>query len=115
VAGTAVKGRVLERVKGGLAVDIGVRAFLPGSIADTRPLKNLDVLKGRELDFASWVSTRSAATSFRARRSSKRPPKRRRRTPPRRWPGRPVKGVVKNLTEYGAFVDPPAASTACCT
>jgi small subunit ribosomal protein S1 len=48
---TSVKGRVLERVKGGLSVDIGVRAFLPGSIADSRPLKNLDVLKGRELEF----------------------------------------------------------------
>ena len=50
-SGAPVKGRVLERVKGGLAVDIGVRAFLPGSIADIRPLKNLDVLRGRELEF----------------------------------------------------------------
>ena len=45
------KGKVLERVKGGLSVDIGVRAFLPGSLADIRPLKNLDVLRGRELEF----------------------------------------------------------------
>ena len=47
-SGAPVRGRVIERVKGGLSVDIGVRAFLPGSIADTRPLKNLDVLRGRE-------------------------------------------------------------------
>jgi len=44
-----VVGRVIERVKGGLAVDIGVRAFLPGSQVDLRPVRNLDSLKGQEL------------------------------------------------------------------
>ena len=44
-----VIGRVIERVKGGLAVDIGVRAFLPGSQVDVRPVRNLDALKGQEL------------------------------------------------------------------
>ncbi len=44
-----VIGRVIERVKGGLAVDIGVRAFLPGSQVDIRPVRNLDALKGQEL------------------------------------------------------------------
>ena len=44
-----VVGRVIERVKGGLAVDIGVRAFLPGSQVDVRPVRNLDALKGQEL------------------------------------------------------------------
>src|SRR5207245_10057611 len=44
-----VVGRVIERVKGGLAVDIGVRAFLPGSQVDLRPVRNLDTLKGQEL------------------------------------------------------------------
>src|SRR5262245_47017886 len=44
-----VVGRVIERVKGGLAVDIGVRAFLPGSQADMRPVRNLDSLRGQEL------------------------------------------------------------------
>ena len=41
-----VTGRVIERIKGGLAVDIGVRAFLPGSQVDVRPVRNLDSLKG---------------------------------------------------------------------
>ena len=44
-----VVGKVLERVKGGLAVDIGVRAFLPGSQVDIRPVRNLDALKGQDL------------------------------------------------------------------
>src|SRR4030066_1812234 len=44
-----VIGRVIERIKGGLAVDIGVRAFLPGSQVDMRPVRNLDALKGQEL------------------------------------------------------------------
>ena len=44
-----VVGRVIERVKGGLAVDIGVRAFLPGSQVDVRPVRNLDALRGQEL------------------------------------------------------------------
>ncbi|MBL8112551.1 MAG: 30S ribosomal protein S1 [Acidobacteria bacterium] len=107
VAGTAVKGRVLERVKGGLAVDIGVRAFLPGSIADTRPLKNLDVLKGRELDFrvvgldkkrGNIVLSRKAILEEAAETKKKDAAE-------ALASGRPVKGVVKNLTEYGAFVD----------
>src|SRR5205823_8374132 len=44
-----VIGRVIERIKGGLAVDIGVRAFLPGSQIDIRPVRNLDALRGQEL------------------------------------------------------------------
>ena len=44
-----VLGRVIERIKGGLAVDIGVRAFLPGSQVDVRPVRNLDALRGQEL------------------------------------------------------------------
>ena len=44
-----VIGRVIERIKGGLAVDIGVRAFLPGSQIDVRPVRNLDALNGQEL------------------------------------------------------------------
>ena len=48
--GTTVKGRVIERIKGGLAVDIGVRAFLPGSQIDLRPVRNLDSLRGEEFE-----------------------------------------------------------------
>ena len=48
--GSIVKGRVIERIKGGLAVDIGVRAFLPGSQIDVRPVRNLDSLRGEEFE-----------------------------------------------------------------
>src|SRR5688500_16277683 len=48
--GAVVKGRVIERIKGGLAVDIGVRAFLPGSQIDLRPVRNLDSLRGQEFE-----------------------------------------------------------------
>lgn len=105
--GTPVHGRVLERVKGGLSVDIGVRAFLPGSIADTRPLKNLDVLRGRELDFkvvgfdkkrGNIVLSRKAILEELAEVKKKEAGE-------ALASGRPVRGVVKNLTEYGAFID----------
>ena len=45
-----IRGRVVERIKGGLSVDIGIRAFLPGSQIDTRPIKNLDSLRGKEIE-----------------------------------------------------------------
>src|SRR5437867_13386771 len=45
-----IRGRVVERIKGGLSVDSGVRAFLPGSQIDVRPVKNLDALRGKEIE-----------------------------------------------------------------
>src|SRR5213596_521161 len=51
-ADQAISGRVVDRVKGGLSVDVGgVKAFLPGSLIDTKPVKNLDALRGQELKF----------------------------------------------------------------
>src|SRR6185436_11037179 len=51
-ADEAITGRVLDRVKGGLQVDVGgVKAFLPGSLIDTKPVKNLDALRGHEMKF----------------------------------------------------------------
>ncbi|MEE8537553.1 MAG: S1 RNA-binding domain-containing protein, partial [Acidobacteriota bacterium] len=46
--GRPIMGRVIERIKGGLAVDVGVRAFLPGSLVDMRPVRNLDAMRGKE-------------------------------------------------------------------
>src|SRR5260370_20815104 len=46
----AMKGIVVERVKGGVSVDIGVKAFMPGSQVDTHPVRNLDTLKGHEIE-----------------------------------------------------------------
>src|SRR5215475_13175774 len=62
-SGTPVQGRVVEVVKGGLAVDVGVRAFLPGSQVDLRPVKNLASLMGQSIRPRSSSSTAAAATS----------------------------------------------------
>jgi small subunit ribosomal protein S1 len=49
--GRVIKGRVTDRIKGGLTVDVGLRAFLPGSLVDMKPVKNLEALRGQELEF----------------------------------------------------------------
>src|SRR5512140_379052 len=106
-SGTPVKGRVLERVKGGLAVDIGVRAFLPGSIADIRPLKNLDVLRGRELEFRVVGLDKKRGNIVLSRKAilEEVADARKKEAAEALAEGRTMRGVVKNLTEYGAFVD----------
>jgi len=103
----AVKGKVLERVKGGLSVDIGVRAFLPGSLADIRPLKNLDVLRGRELEFriVSFDKKRGNIVLSRKALMEEVAEAKKAEAAQALADGRTLHGVVKNLTEYGAFVD----------
>ena len=103
----AVKGKVLERVKGGLSVDIGVRAFLPGSLADIRPLKNLDVLRGRELEFriVSFDKKRGNIVLSRKALMEEVAEAKKSEAAQALADGRTLHGVVKNLTEYGAFVD----------
>jgi small subunit ribosomal protein S1 len=101
------KGKVLERVKGGLSVDIGVRAFLPGSLADIRPLKNLDVLRGRELEFriVSFDKKRGNIVLSRKALMEEVAEGRKLEAAKALADGRTLHGTVKNLTEYGAFVD----------
>jgi small subunit ribosomal protein S1 len=106
-ANASVRGRVLERVKGGLSVDIGVRAFLPGSIADSRPLKNLDVLKGRELEFRVVSLDKKRGNIVLSRKAilDEVAEVKKKEAAAALADGRVLKGVVKNLTDYGAFVD----------
>ncbi len=106
-ANAPIRGRVLERVKGGLSVDIGVRAFLPGSIADSRPLKNLDVLKGRELDFRVVSLDKKRGNIVLSRKAilDEAAEVKKKEAAAALADGRVLKGVVKNLTDYGAFVD----------
>ena len=101
------KGKVLERVKGGLSVDIGVRAFLPGSLADIRPLKNLDVLRGRELEFriVSFDKKRGNIVLSRKALMEEVADAKKSDAAQALADGRTLHGTVKNLTEYGAFVD----------
>lgn len=101
------KGKVLERVKGGLSVDIGVRAFLPGSLADIRPLKNLDVLRGRELEFriVSFDKKRGNIVLSRKALMEEVAESKKSDAAQALADGRTLRGTIKNLTEYGAFVD----------
>jgi small subunit ribosomal protein S1 len=106
-SGEPVTGRVLDRVKGGLAVDVGVKAFLPGSLVDTKPLKNLDVLKGKELTFKVISFDRKRNNVVLSRRAIMEVEQegRKKQTFQELQEGRVTHGVVKNITDYGVFVD----------
>ncbi|MBI4169504.1 MAG: S1 RNA-binding domain-containing protein, partial [Acidobacteria bacterium] len=105
--GRPVTGIVKERIKGGLAVDIGVRAFLPGSLVDLRPVRNLDALKGKELQMRVIKVNRKRGNIVLSRKAvlEEENTQKKRRTLEGLTEGKAVRGVVKNITEYGAFVD----------
>jgi small subunit ribosomal protein S1 len=102
-----VVGRVIERVKGGLAVDIGVRAFLPGSQVDLRPVRNLDTLKGQELRMRVIKVNKKRGNIVLSRKAvlEEENAERKRDTLETLEEGKVLMGTVKNITEYGAFVD----------
>ena len=102
-----VTGRVIERVKGGLAVDIGVRAFLPGSQVDVRPVRNLDALKGQELRMRVIKVNKKRGNIVLSRKAvlEEENSERKRDTLENLEEGRIVVGSVKNITDYGAFID----------
>ncbi len=102
-----VTGRVIERVKGGLAVDIGVRAFLPGSQVDLRPVRNLDSLRGQELRMRVIKVNKKRGNIVLSRKAvlEEENAERKRDTLETLEEGKVLMGVVKNITEYGAFVD----------
>jgi len=103
-----VTGTIVERVKGGFTVDIqNVRAFLPGSLVDVRPVKDTAHLEGKTLDFKVIKIDRRRSNVVVSRRAVVE-----RETTAERGAlleslkeGSIVKGVVKNLTDYGAFID----------
>jgi small subunit ribosomal protein S1 len=102
-----VTGRVIERVKGGLAVDIGVRAFLPGSQVDVRPVRNLDSLRGQDLRMRVIKVNKKRGNIVLSRKAvlEEENAERKRETLDTLEEGKILTGVVKNITEYGAFVD----------
>jgi small subunit ribosomal protein S1 len=107
-ADTPVQGRVIDRVKGGLSVDVGgIRAFLPGSLVDVRPVKNLDVLKGKEFDFKVVSADRKRNNVVLSRRAilEVEQEEKKRQTFSQLEEGKVTHGVVKNITDYGVFVD----------
>ncbi len=102
-----VIGRVIERIKGGLAVDIGVRAFLPGSQIDVRPVRNLDALRGQELRMRVIKVNKKRGNIVLSRKVllEEENAEKKKQTLDSLAEGKVLRGVVKNITDYGAFID----------
>ena len=102
-----VIGRVIERIKGGLAVDIGVRAFLPGSQVDVRPVRNLNAMRGQELRMRVIKVNKKRGNIVLSRKSllEEENAEKKKQTLETLAEGKVIRGVVKNLTDYGAFID----------
>jgi len=103
----AVEGVIVSRVKGGLAVDIGVKAFLPGSQVDLRPIRNLEEMLGKRLEFKIIKFNQRRGNIVLSRRVllEKERKKLREETLGQLQEGQIVDGVIKNITDYGAFID----------
>jgi len=104
---TIMQGRIVERIKGGLACDIGVKAFLPGSQLDIRPVRNLDAFLGQEVRVRIIKLNKKRGNIVVSRKSVQQEEVESRRTQTLETlaEGQVVTGVVKNVTEYGVFVD----------
>lgn len=102
-----VEGIVVGQVKGGLSVDIGVKAFLPGSQVDLRPVRNLSSLIGKKFQFKIIKFNAKRGNIVLSRRVllEKNREKLKNETLGNLAEGMVLKGIVKNLTDYGAFVD----------
>jgi small subunit ribosomal protein S1 len=102
-----IEGVITSRVKGGFSVDIGVQAFLPGSQADLRPIRNLDDLVGKKYTFKILKYNRKRSNIVLSRRAILEEEREQKRTATLAIieEGKILDGVVKNITEYGVFVD----------
>jgi small subunit ribosomal protein S1 len=105
--GESVEGTVISKVKGGLSVDIGVKAFLPGSQIDIRATKNLDKYIGKTMEFKVIKFNKKRGNIVLSRRAilSEERGRLKEETLGQIQEGMVVKGVVKNITDYGAFID----------
>jgi small subunit ribosomal protein S1 len=106
--GTTIKGRVTERIKGGLRVDIdGIPAFLPGSQVDIRPVRNLDSLRNQEVEAKVIKLNRKRSNVVLSRKAviEDKNQNKKGETLGFLEEGIIVEGQIKNLTDYGAFVD----------
>jgi len=104
---TPVTGTVLSRVKGGLTVDIGVKAFLPGSQVEIRPVRNLDTYLGQQLDVRVIKLNKKRGNVVISRKEILEEEQNAKKsvTLETLEEGTVLTGVVKNLTDYGAFVE----------
>jgi small subunit ribosomal protein S1 len=106
--GTIVQGMVTSKVKGGLTVMMnGIRAFLPGSLVDIRPVKDTSPYEGKQLDFKVIKLDRKRNNVVVSRRAvlEESLGEEREKLLSTLQEGATVKGIVKNITDYGAFVD----------
>jgi len=105
--GAPVEGRVVEVVKGGLAVDVGVKAFLPGSQVDLRPVKNLGSMVGQTIRAKVIKLNRRRGNVVLSRRSvlEEEREEKKKHTLEVLHEGLVLIGTVKNITDYGAFID----------
>jgi small subunit ribosomal protein S1 len=102
-----ITAKVVDRIKGGLVVDIGVRAFLPGSQYDLRPTQNLDGLMGQDVQVRITKLNRRRGNVVVSRRALLEEEQHAKRAElmANLTEGQVIHGTVKNVTEYGAFVD----------
>ena len=105
--GTPLEGTVVAKVKGGLSVDIGVKAFLPGSQIDIRPTRFLDKFIGKKMEFKVIKFNKKRGNIVLSRRAilQEERGKLRNEILSQIQEGMIVKGIVKNITDYGAFID----------
>lgn len=104
---TEVQGKVISRIKGGMIVDIGVKAFLPGSQIDLTPVRDLDGLVGKTYNFKIIKINHRRGNVVVSRRAllEETRDKRRQTTLSTLSEGQLIEGTVKNITDYGAFLD----------
>jgi small subunit ribosomal protein S1 len=105
--GGTVEGVIASRIKGGLSVDIGIKAFLPGSQVDLRPVRNLDKLIGERFEFKILKFNQKRGNIVLSRRALLEVDReeRRKKTLAILKEGVLIKGFVKNITDYGVFTD----------
>ena len=106
--GEVIEGEVLSKVKGGLSVEIGgIMAFLPGSQIDLKPVRNLDAMVGQRLKFKVIKFNRKRNNIVLSRRTILDDERKllREETLKNLKEGEVIEGTVKNLTDYGAFID----------
>tara|TARA_B100000401_G_scaffold178147_1_gene119706 strand:+ start:2647 stop:4425 length:1779 start_codon:yes stop_codon:yes gene_type:complete len=107
-SGEPVKGKIVKRVKGGLVVDLGViQAFLPGSQADVQPIKNFDDFLGKEFDFQIVKVDEMRKNLVVSRKAilEESLNEKRQELMTKIEIGAELEGVIKNITDFGAFVD----------
>ncbi len=102
-----IHGTIVGRVKGGMSVDIGVNAFLPGSQVDLRPVRNLDSLIGQDFDFKILKFNKKRSNIVLSRRVLLEEEREAKKAETLKilQEGQVMEGVVKNITDYGVFVD----------